>query len=145
MNWRAYLRTLSSDITLHPAVDEDLLAKSEVALSVRFPEQLRSLLEQTNGVSGKYELPLVWSIERIVEDNLHVRSNAQFAELYMPFDSLLFFADAGNGDQFAFPIVGRSIRGSDVFAWDHENDSRSWVAPSLQTYLEWWLSGKLKL
>ena len=88
---------------------------------------------------------MVWSIERIVEDNLHFRRNAQFAELYMPFDSLLFFADAGNGDQFAFPIVGRSFRGSDVFAWDHENDSRSWVAPSLQTYLEWWLSGKLKL
>ena len=55
------------------------------------------------------------------------------------------FADAGNGDQFAFPIVGGSIRGTDVFAWDHENDSRSWVAPSLQTYLEGWLSGKIKL
>jgi hypothetical protein len=23
--------------------------------------------------------------------------------------------------------------------WDHEQDSRTWVAPSLRTYLEWWL------
>ena len=61
------------------------------------------------------------------------------------FDPLLFFADAGNGDQFAFVITAGKIRRPDIFAWDHENDSRTWVAPSLAKYLEWWLSGDLKL
>ena len=38
------------------------------------------------------------------------RANADFAELYMPFDALLFFADAGNGDQFAYAIQAGAIR-----------------------------------
>jgi hypothetical protein len=61
----------------------------------------------------------------------------------MPFDNLLFFADAGNGDQFAFPIQAGEVRRPDVFCWNHEDDSRIWVAPSLEKYLEWWLTGKL--
>jgi hypothetical protein len=59
----------------------------------------------------------------------------------MPFDSLLFFADAGNGDQFAFPITGARVR-DDVFVWDHESDSRRWYAGSLGQYIDWWLSGE---
>ncbi len=47
-----------------------------------------------------------------------------FANLYMPFEAMLFFADAdaGNGDQFAFVIRDRP---ADVFVWDHETDSRT--------------------
>ena len=84
----------------------------------------------------------MWSLERIVADNAFFRGNADFGELYMPFDPLLFFADAGNGDQFAFVWTPRR---DEVFAWDHETDSRRWVAPSLETYLRWWLGGDLKL
>jgi SMI1 / KNR4 family (SUKH-1) len=69
------------------------------------------------------------------------RANPEFARLYMPFD-LLFFADAGNGDQFAFVLRdSRKV----VFVWDHESDSRRWVARDLDTYLTWWLDGTLKL
>jgi len=64
-------------------------------------------------------------VERIAADNVGFRSNADFRELYMPFDPLLFFADAGNGDQFAFP---RTPPRDEVFVWDHEDDSRRWVA-----------------
>jgi hypothetical protein len=63
----------------------------------------------------------------------------------MPFDHLLFFADAGDGDQFAFGILNGEIRNPDIFVWNHENDSRTWVAPSLDVYLEWWINGKLKV
>jgi SMI1-KNR4 cell-wall len=74
-----------------------------------------------------------------------MRTSAALRESYMPFENLLFFADAGNGDQFAYPIIqGASLR-SDIFAWDHENDSRTWVAASLQRYIERWLTGKLSL
>jgi hypothetical protein len=37
-------------------------------------------------------------------------ANTDFKELYMPFDCLLFFADAGNGDQFGYPICDGVIR-----------------------------------
>ena len=66
--------------------------------------------------------------------------------MYMPLDHLLFIADAGNGDQFAFPIsADGTIHRPDVFVWSHEDDSRRMVAPSLKFYFEWWLSGQLKI
>ncbi len=98
---------------------------------------------ETNGAFGAYGLGLVWSVERVVRENLFFRLHPDFQELYMPFDCLLFFGDAGNGDQFAFAITGGKIRRDDIFVWDHETDSRTWVAPGLSTYLEWWLTGKL--
>jgi hypothetical protein len=85
-------------------------------------------------------------VQRIAEDNLRFRSNKDFKSLYMPFSDLLFIADAGNGDQFAFPIdADGAIRRPDVFVWNHEDDSRTWVAPSLKRYFEWWISGQIKL
>ena len=55
----------------------------------------------TNGVEGEYGLGVIWPLERIVDDNVRFRNDAQFRGLYEPFDPLLFFADGGNGDQFA--------------------------------------------
>ncbi|MBR7839654.1 SMI1/KNR4 family protein [Actinospica durhamensis] len=83
---------------------------------------------------------LVWSIERIAAENLRLRRDADFASLYMPFDSLLFFGDAGNDDLFGLvPHTGRL----DVFVWNHGDDSRMWVARGLGDYLEGWLSGRI--
>jgi SMI1-KNR4 cell-wall len=86
-------------------------------------------------------LAIVWPADRILDDNSSFRADAEFAKLYMPFDDLLFFADAGNGDQFAFPITAAGAR-ADVFVWNHEDDSRRWYASSLEQYLTWWLSGE---
>jgi hypothetical protein len=64
----------------------------------------------------------------------------------MPFDHLLFFGDAGNGDQFAFSIqADGAIHRPDVFAWNHEDDSRVWVAPTLKVFFERSLAGKIKI
>ena len=60
----------------------------------------------------------------------------------MPFDPLLFFADTGNGDQFAFVLTPPR---DDIFVWDHETDSRTWAAGSLDQYLQWWVDGTLKI
>jgi hypothetical protein len=76
-----------------------------------------------------------------MRDNLSFRVSSEVADLHMPFDSRLFFADAGNGDQFALPITATGARG-DVFVWDHESDSRNWYAGSVEQYLAWWLSGE---
>jgi hypothetical protein len=92
---------------------------------------------------GAYELALVWDLDRIVTDNLEFRRNEQFRTLYMPFGPLLFLGDAGNGDQFA--LLSPPVDRDDVFAWDHETDSRRWVAGNLETYLRWWLDGRITL
>jgi hypothetical protein len=105
-------------------------------------EQTCALLRESDGIEGEYGAGLVWSAERIASENLTLRTDTEFASLYIPFDPLLFFADAGNGDLFSL-LPG--VRRPDVFVWDHEDDSRTWVAPSLAKYLEWWHKGHLKL
>lgn len=140
--WAELIAALPGDASPHPPAPESAIRECARLLGEQVPGQLAALSSESNGVDGEYGLGLIWPIERIIADNLHFRGNAEFAQLYMPFDPLLFFADAGNGDQFALvPHTGRR----DVFAWDHENDSRIWVAPGLSEYLRWWTAGRLKL
>lgn len=140
--WRDLINELTLAATFAAGASAEALSEAEANLGGLLPPDLRVLLEESNGVSGEYGLGLVWPIERIVSDNALLRASPDFADLYMPFDPLLFFADAGNGDLFAFVWTPRR---DEVFAWDHETDSRNWVAPSLETYLRWWLAGDLKL
>lgn len=143
--WRDFVSNLTEHATFAPAATETAIAEVESSLAVQFPDQLRSLLRESNGVLGEYELGLVWDLGRIRDDNIRFRAYKDFAGLYMPFDHLLFFADAGNGDQFAFPIQNGKIHRDDVFVWDHECDDRRWVAGSLKQYIQWWLDGTLTL
>ena len=143
--WLELISKLEQDSNFHsPATLYDVVSV-ESELEISLPKELKDLLEESNGVEGVYGLGLIWNTERIKRDNLAFRASAHFKDLYMPFDHLLFFADAGNGDQFAFAILNREIRNPDIFVWNHENDSREWIAPSLEKHLEWWLSGKLKI
>jgi hypothetical protein len=143
--WRELIERFSGSHTFRPPASETRLRAVEASLGVALPDELRDLLLESDGVLGEYGLGLVWSLERIDADNRKFRRYPDFRELYMPFDTLLFFADAGNGDQFAFAILEGVVPKSDVFAWDHEDDSRTLVAPSLAKYLEWWLTGRLVL
>ena len=104
----------------------------------RLPDDLRALLSETNGIEGEYGLALLWPTERIATDNVQFRTNADFADLYMPFDGLVFFADAGNGDQFFVSLSGNR----EVYVWNHEDDSRTWVASTVLRYLEAWMRGQ---
>ncbi len=145
MNWTEFLTGIDHPITLAaPAAASDI-ESAAARLGHAIPDDLADLLRESNGVLGKYSLGLVWPVERIVHDNLEFRSHPEFPSLYMPFDPLLFFADAGNGDQFAFAVLQGAVPRQDIFVWDHETDSRQWVAPSLRVYLERWCSGELKI
>ncbi len=101
-------------------------------LGRRLPAELRALLLESDGVIGHTGTDTVWPLDRIVEQNLLFRSDESLARLYMPFDAFLFFGDNGGGDQFAF--VQRPER-PDIFVWEHESDSRRWVAGGLRDYL----------
>ena len=96
-------------------------------------------MAETNGIEGEYGLGLLWSAERIAQDNAHFRSSDELRDLYMPFEGLVFFAGAGNGDQFAVSLSGNH----EVYVWNHEDDSRTWVAATIVGYLEGWMTGRL--
>ncbi|MEU2992324.1 SMI1/KNR4 family protein [Streptomyces griseoincarnatus] len=87
---------------------------------------------ESDGLTDEYGTDVVWSAQRILDDNMHFRGDEQFRSLYMPFDSLMFFGDNGGGDQFAFVRVPER---NEVFVWDHETDSRNLVSPDLESYL----------
>lgn len=93
---------------------------------------------ETDGIVGEYGTDVVWSLDRILEQNLLFRSPDTFPDLYMPFDPLLFFGDNGGGDQFAFVLTPER---PDIFVWDHEDDSRLWAARELKDYLHRSLAG----
>jgi hypothetical protein len=144
--WTDLIASLPGTTILREAATEAALRDAERQLGQSLPAELAALLAETNGVEGEHGLGLVWPVDRIIKENFALRGDAELARLYRPlfmrFDQLLFFADAGNGDMFAVvPHTGRP----DVYAWNHENDSRTWVAPSLGKYLEWWLNGRISL
>ncbi|GLO62930.1 SMI1/KNR4 family protein [Vibrio sp. MACH09] len=143
--WKSLVENLGKGCRFESGASETEVSKAEVKLNIGLPQDLKECLYESNGIYGEYELGLVWSVERLVSTNIEFRSNSDFVELYMPFDSVLFFADAGNGDQFFFPMQGGEIRREDVFVWNHEEDSRAWVAPSLKRYVEWMITGKINV
>lgn len=114
-----------------PAQAPELVA-AETRLRRTLPSELRQLLLESNGVIGHTHVDTVWPLGQIVETNLHFWSDPTFGQLYMPFTPFLFFGDNGGGDQFAFV---QTPERPDIFVWEHESDSRRWVANNLQDYL----------
>lgn len=140
--WLALISEWYPEHTFAPGALEAEIAEAERALAAAFPAELRDLLRESNGVFGEFKLDVVWSTSSIVEANQRVRT--AFADIFMPFDALLFFAGAGNGDYFGFPVVQGVCR-PDVFVWNHEDDSRASIARDLRDYLERWADGRLKV
>jgi hypothetical protein len=139
--WIELIKGLEPAAEFQPRASDEAIRACEESLGNRLHPDLAALLRETNGVHGEYGLGLIWPVERIAADNTEMRTS--FADIYMPFDPLLFFADAGNGDQFAFVVQppGRD----EVFAWDHEDDSRQCVALGLSEYLTGWLTGRISV
>ncbi|MEK2476212.1 MULTISPECIES: SMI1/KNR4 family protein [Streptomyces] len=131
--WREMISRIADSAELCSPAPDAAVMGVEARFPQELPVNLRQLLNETNGVMDEYGTEIIWSAERILQDNVAFRSEASFRELYMSFDELLFFGDNGGGDQFAFV---RSPRREDVFVWEHETDSRNWVASSLEDYIE---------
>ncbi|MFI1394256.1 SMI1/KNR4 family protein [Streptomyces sp. NPDC020681] len=136
--WREAAAEALAEVEFRARVDATALAEAERRLDRGLPAQLTALLLETNGIVGEYGTDVVWSLDRIVEQNLLFWSPDTFPGLYMPFDPLLFFGDNGGGDQFAFVLTPQR---PDIFVWCHEDDSRLWAARELEDYLHRSLAG----
>ena len=140
--WRGLIEKLSDDYKFYPPASDLEIAEAEDALGVAFPAELRTFLGETDGLGDKYGGGLVWPAGQIKATNLEFRRSPDFRESHQPFDSLLFFGNEANGDQFAFRFF-EGAAGRDIFVWDHETDDRLLVAPSLEKYIELRLRGAL--
>src|ERR1035437_7957090 len=127
-------------VRLADPATEAAIAEAGRALGAGLPDSLADLLVETNGITDLYAFPIVWPVARLAERNREMRETADFPELYMPFDCLLFFGEIGNGDLVGFRVL-RGATPDDVYVWDHELDSRIWIAPTLEAYLRKQLRG----
>jgi SUKH superfamily protein len=119
-----------------PGASKEEIAAAESALGQTLPDGLRDLLLESNGLYDPAAyLYVVDPLADIVTTNRDMRKTEAFADLYMPFDALLFFGSAGNGDLFALAICNGVVRERDVFVWDHEDDSRMTTSASLERYV----------
>jgi hypothetical protein len=156
VNWKDYIMTIASranqdtNFDFNPPVTGKLFTELRSELSLQnLPDELVELYKQTNGVDEKMKGvnigELVWPIEKVINSNKEFRHAADFKELYMSFNQLMFFSDAGNGDLFCFVALNGTFHRFDIFVWNHENDSRTWVAPNLTKFIEWWVNGKIEI
>lgn len=88
--WKQLIETLTPDHEFGPPALWADVSLAEEKLAISFPDDLRNLLFEANGVQGEYGLGLIWPVERIVADNLRFRTFERFKDMYMPFDALLF-------------------------------------------------------
>jgi len=135
--WRSIAKALFSDARLARPAPRPELGRVRRALGVALPAELAGFLALFNGLRAQSGARLIWSATEIVEQNRQFRGNHDYAQLYMPFDCLLFFGTPGNGDHYAYRILGKAIPAtSGIYRWDHENDSREWFANDLEDYLK---------
>lgn len=138
-----------------PVSEDRLIALKEQLGLAQLPPELEELYKQTNGVDDCFFIEsinelivsgsLIWNLDQVMDTNTFHRNSDSYKELYKSFDNLLFFADAGNGDQFAFETMNGKFERPDVYVWNHEDDSREWVAASMKAFVEGWVSGAIKI
>ncbi len=153
MNWKQYISQLNSKETVtqynfNSAAPHFLLQDMQVEFGLKeLPSELVELYKETNGIdetlNGEKIGELIWTIERVIKTNKEYRNHGDFKELYMSFDQLFFVSDAGNGDLFGFVTLANKFDRFDIYVWNHEDDSRKWVAPNLTKFIEWWTDGKI--
>lgn len=136
-SWVGLIGVVVADVHFHPPVYSGAFAEVEAGLGLSLPDQLKSLLLETNGLVADFGADVVWSLSEILRRNVEMRETERFKSLYMPFDNLLFFGDDGGGDLFAFAVqMDGCINLPDIFRWDHETDGRIWFASGLRQFFD---------
>ena len=143
MDWRKHISTLLPDMEFNPPARPEEIRDIETKLNVAVPEALREVWGQSNGLYHNGAC-FVWSTDDIVKENQEMRTFPGLNELYMPFDTLLFFGDDGGGDLFFFPILDGKIRNEFMFRWNHETDSRILEAHHLKTFVDKFIAAILE-
>ncbi|SEG81253.1 SMI1 / KNR4 family (SUKH-1) [Thermomonospora echinospora] len=142
--WRELIERHTSQARFASPATKQALYRAEETLGHLLPDDLAELLGETDGVVDGNGYNLVFSAEQLVQGNVEMRTYPALKRLYMSFDQLLFFSDVPrDGNLFAYALVpeGRP----DIFVWDHRTDNRRRVAPSLEHFIEAWLTDDIRL
>ena len=143
--WKEFINSITKEQHFKDPATKSEIEEIQRKLDIVLPDELAALLTETNGVSDDYG-SLIWPTSVIIKDNLFFRNFEDYRDCYMPLDNLFFFSDAGNGDLFCYTILKNGkIEKSDIYVWNHEDDSRTWVAASLKDFIKGWLTGEISV
>jgi SMI1 / KNR4 family (SUKH-1) len=157
MDWKSILSNIQTpddrSFEFYEPAQSKLFEEFKQTFKTELPDSLKSLYVQTNGVGELLKINesplligyLILKLEDLITQNLELRQNESFAELYMPFDCLLFFSNAGNGDYFGFRVLNNMIEWDEIYCWNHETDERIRVANNLFDFLTKWVKGEIKI
>ncbi|MEH7452153.1 SMI1/KNR4 family protein [Gottfriedia acidiceleris] len=141
--WKELIKNISEEAEFNEPSTQKQIEEIQVKFNLELPNELINFLKESDGID--VEGVRIWSTKEKIEENVDRRTDEVFKDTYMPFDCLLFFGDAGNGDLFGFSIVNGDIQSNNIFVWNHEDDSRTWIAPYLEEFLIWWSEGTISI
>ena len=142
--WKQKIAALWPDAQFNdPAAPQDIEA-AQKSLGVSFTPEMIELLSESDGFHAQHGTDYLWRVSPHAEPHQSIaawhrtmRETLDFAELYAPFDDLLFIGAEGGGSLFALRIEGGAAT-NEVVLWDHEDDSRTVVSTGgLGGYLEY--------
>lgn len=110
----------------------EVLAEVEAKLGAPLPEDLRTLLAETDGLTDDSGGEPVWPVERIGEEN-----QARLGPVASADPDLVFFGDTGTEDLFAY----RSVE-PDIYLWSAADGRTRWVASDLRSLLDTWFTAE---
>jgi len=111
-------------IKINAPSDEKEIKAAEEALGVSFPNELKGLLLELDGDSL-----LLFSALQIV-------TRKALGGLYGGFEEPLSIGGNGCGDYYAYTITDGITASNEIIRWEHEDNSRVFVASGLAGLIE---------
>ncbi len=142
--WKDYINTFTQEYRFNPPANENEVAQISEKLGAVCPEELTSLLLETNGIDHELGYPLIYSTLQIVDRNIEERTSEDNKEMGLSYDDMLLFSDAGNGDYFGY-IIKNGVVQDGIYVGDHEEGSRTKVASSLREFIKGWTTGEIAI
>jgi hypothetical protein len=142
LKWPDFSKQLRKDQILnycfYDSVPESQLVEAECKIKIVFPDELKAFYRQTDGIGielvaypdiGIIDY-LILPLEKVLEYSWFLHGD-WFAE-----KNLLFIAPNGNGDYFGYEVVEGRMKSTQIYKWDHEDDSIELYSTSLAMFIQ---------
>jgi cell wall assembly regulator SMI1 len=131
MTWAKRAKLCFPDCRLGRKASSASIEEAERRLGRELPQELKALFAETDGIFDNRGDWLVHSLDYLIEDILGLW---EIDDLYMAPRTMILFGGPGNGDRYFIPVLPNGVYSECIFLWDHETDSREWIAQSFSDY-----------
>lgn len=152
--WKKFIKEFENSDTMvtfeftDPMNVSSIVNNIYITLKSNLSIELHSFYQQTNGIKIKYNDvyigELVWPLEKVLQQNVQIRSGADYRAQFVNFENLLFFSSSEEGSLFGISILNENSVKPDVYGWSEAQDRRYWVSQSVKDFIETRIKIKLE-